>query len=136
MQHLSFWTAIEGLLLRRMDSLRKSLSYLPHFCHQWEERSFSYKGHPFPVCARCTGVYFGQCVSIGLFTSFWPISASLWALVALMVPMGIDWSIQEFLGIQSTNLRRFVTGFFGGFGFYGLGMTIVYNAFLFLRSLV
>src|SRR5207248_3168461 len=28
-------------------------------CHQIPERSFFIDGHPFAICARCTGIYFG-----------------------------------------------------------------------------
>src|ERR1700674_542860 len=30
-----------------------------HVCHQLPERSFFIEGHPFAVCARCTGIYAG-----------------------------------------------------------------------------
>lgn len=126
-------SAFERILLSKMDSVRESLSDLPFFCHQWEERSFSYKGHAFPVCARCTGVYIGQCVSIVLLVSLWPLSVSHWILIALLIPMGIDWSVQEVFGIESNNVRRFFTGFLGGFGFYGLGLSIIHLFFQFVR---
>ncbi|TGM09654.1 DUF2085 domain-containing protein [Leptospira yasudae] len=118
-----------------MDSLRESLSHIPFFCHQWEERSFSYKGHPFPVCARCTGVYIGQCIAVCLSFLFWVQSIEIFLLLILIVPMGIDWSLQEFCGVESTNIRRFLTGFLGGFGFYGIGILILHSIFLFAHSL-
>src|SRR5436853_6556765 len=34
------------------------------FCHQIRERSFNVAGHPFAVCARCTGIYFGFAASM------------------------------------------------------------------------
>lgn len=41
-------------------------------CHQMPERSFSYKGKQFPVCARCTGIFIGQLISYALFFVFSP----------------------------------------------------------------
>ena len=35
-------------------------------CHQISERSFFIKGYQFPVCARCTGVFFGEIIAIFL----------------------------------------------------------------------
>lgn len=86
-------------------------------CHRMPERSFFYKGHQFPVCARCTGVFFGQigAVICGIFCRV-PFAA---AAICLSV-MGFDWGIQE-LGIrESTNRRRFVTGVLGGFGLFSM----------------
>lgn len=36
-------------------------------CHQLPERSFSFRGKQFPVCARCTGVFIGEVLGIFLF---------------------------------------------------------------------
>jgi len=33
-------------------------------CHQWPEHSFAAAGQPFPLCARCTGTYFGAMLTL------------------------------------------------------------------------
>jgi uncharacterized membrane protein len=33
-------------------------------CHQLPERSFSWNGHQFPICARCTGMYASAAVGL------------------------------------------------------------------------
>ncbi|PJZ77728.1 hypothetical protein CH365_07565 [Leptospira neocaledonica] len=119
-----------------MDSLRESLSYFPYFCHQWEERSFSYKGHPFPVCARCTGVYFGQITFIISIIWSWHFSISYWIFLIMLIPMGMDWCIQEFFKIESNNYKRFLTGLFGGYGFYGIGNKIANTWYAYLKLLI
>lgn len=82
-------------------------------CHQMPERSFFIKGYQLPICARCTGVYIGQIVALILLFFLripWYIS------VILIVPMGIDWSLQYFVKIISNNVRRLITGLLCGFG--------------------
>jgi uncharacterized membrane protein len=84
------------------------------FCHQIPERSFYLDGHPFAVCARCTGIYFGFAAGVLLY----PLARSLrredaparkWLLVAL-VPTALDFAL-DFFGIwQNTHLTRSVTG--------------------------
>lgn len=86
-------------------------------CHRLPERSFFYKGHQFPVCARCTGVFLGQLAAViwGLFRKV-PVCISIF----LLGIMGIDWGIQE-MGIkESNNTRRLLTGFCGGFGLFSI----------------
>lgn len=87
-------------------------------CHQMPERSFHIKGYTFPVCARCTGVFFGQLLAVVLRISGaacpWYIAAGLLAL------MGLDWLIQRLKIRESTNIRRLVTGLCGGFGLFSL----------------
>lgn len=98
-------------------------------CHQLPERSFFYKGKQFPVCARCTGVTIGECsaliaMALGIRISF--ITSTI-----LLLTMGFDWFIQAIHIQQSTNMRRLLTGFLGGFGlfylyFHGIRTLILY----------
>lgn len=87
-------------------------------CHQMPERSFFYKGKQFPVCARCTGVFLGHMTAIFLFMVKKVLPAK-WAAFFLSL-MGVDWSIQETGIKESTNSRRLITGFLGGFGLFSL----------------
>lgn len=86
-------------------------------CHQLPERSFFYKGHQFPVCARCTGVTIGQLAAIvaNLFTD---ISATV-SFIYLGI-MGLDWFLQTTRIKMSNNYRRLFTGVLGGFGLFNL----------------
>lgn len=85
------------------------------------ERSLYWKGHPFPVCARCTGVAFGQLLAIitGCFLSV-PL---VFALLCLSL-MGLDWGLQEIKIKESNNFRRLFTGILGGFGLFSIYISI------------
>ena len=85
-----------------------------HVCHQLPERSFFIKGHPFAVCARCTGIYAGFAIA----TVLYPVARSLrqteapsrkWLFLAA-APLAIDFAI-EFSGIgHNTHSSRLFTG--------------------------
>lgn len=84
------------------------------FCHQIRERSFEIAGHPFAVCARCTGIYFGFAASVLIYPLVRSLKrtdapARLWLLVAL-VPTAIDFSLGFFGILENTHLSRFLTG--------------------------
>ena len=82
-------------------------------CHQRSDRSFFYKGYQFPVCARCTGVLIGYVVAI--ITVIFTLPDFLLGLIFCGI-MFLDWFIQ-FIGIkESNNIRRLITGIFGGYG--------------------
>lgn len=81
-------------------------------CHQMPERSFFYKGYQFPVCARCTGVIIGQILGAISF-SFLILSNDTIGFLCFV--MFFDWWLQRVGLLQSTNLRRFVTGILCGF---------------------
>lgn len=99
-------------------------------CHQMEERSFSFRGYQFPVCARCTGVLLGQLLAIPLLII--GIRFSWWALAILIGIMGVDWLIQHLKIRESTNFRRLITGTTCGIG----GLYLEFYAICFLIKLV
>lgn len=85
-----------------------------HVCHQIPERAFYLEGHPFAVCARCTGIYFGFAAGVLLY----PLARSLrrgdaparkWLLIAL-VPTLIDFTLGVFHLWENTHLSRSLTG--------------------------
>lgn len=82
-------------------------------CHQIAERSFSWKGYQFPVCARCTGVIIGYIIS-GIISMFYIIPVGLCILMCAV--MFFDWFVQYLKIRMSTNKRRFITGVLGGYG--------------------
>jgi uncharacterized membrane protein len=89
----------------------RAFSYV---CHQIPERSFFVEGHPFAVCARCTGLYAGFTVA----TIAYPLVRSLrqidapprkWLFMAA-APLAIDFAL-GFFGIwNNTHFSRFATG--------------------------
>lgn len=91
-------------------------------CHQMPERSFFWKGYQFPVCARCFGVIIGHILGI---VSLFFIEFSIVLSIAFLLLMFFDWFLQ-YLGIlESTNVRRLITGILGGFGIIVLPVQIV-----------
>ena len=85
-----------------------------HLCHQIPERSFFISGHPFAVCARCTGIYAGFAAA----TLAYPIFKSLrqttaparkWLFIAA-APLAIDWAVEFFGLLENTHTSRFLTG--------------------------
>ena len=84
------------------------------FCHRIPERSFFWKGKQFPVCARCTGIHIGYLRMPIFFFGF--ATLNIWISLFLMLPTYLDGTIQAVFNYESTNLRRVITGFFGGIG--------------------
>lgn len=82
-------------------------------CHQMSSRSFFYKGYQFPVCARCTGMILSAFVAIPL---FFRIGVRFSTAILFCSIVLIDWSLQHFKIKDSTNMRRLITGFIGGYG--------------------
>lgn len=85
-------------------------------CHRRADRSFFYKNHQFPVCARCTGIY----LTILLIPIFKLLHLSFEQLlicgIILIIPMAIDGTTQLFGKRESNNSLRFITGILGGIG--------------------
>lgn len=80
-------------------------------CHQIPERSFFFFGHQLPVCARCTGIYFGA--FLGSFFARKKAPPRLF-LIAALIPLVLDGGTQLFFR-ESTNVLRLGTGLLAGF---------------------
>ncbi len=83
-------------------------------CHQRPDRSFFFKKYQFPVCARCTGVILGELAAILHLLLGGRIKKR--SSVLLLIPMGVDWGLQNRKILESTNTRRLISGTLGGYG--------------------
>ncbi len=101
-------------------------------CHQMPERSFFIRGYQFPVCARCTGVFLAFPFAV-LFVA--KRVKLVYGSVVMCGVMFCDWLIQFLKIKESTNVRRFVTGFIGGLGFHYLYIRAIQCASLAVRDL-
>ncbi len=104
--------------------------WLPKFfgCHCRSDRSFFIKGRQFPICARCTGELLGIIFSLFL---FWFWRPSLLVSVLMLLPLIVDGMIQHFTSYESTNIRRFVTGFVFGTGLMSILVITTLASFYF-----
>lgn len=95
-------------------------------CHQLAGRSFFIKGYQLPVCARCTGVFFGQGLAIISIIFFREYISALWSVVAMAI-MFLDWFVQKIGLLESNNARRLVSGVLGGYGFWSILVIMVFK---------
>ncbi|WP_409197632.1 DUF2085 domain-containing protein [Methanobrevibacter acididurans] len=80
-------------------------------CHHKLERSFHFKGHQFPVCARRTGVYLGVFTYI-VYAYFYFIDYTpslLLFSVLILLPLVVDGVTQSLGFHESNNTLRFIT---------------------------
>ena len=99
-------------------------------CHQRADRSFSFRGYQFPVCARCTGVIIGEALAVVLL--FAKIRINVIYCIASILPLAIDGCLQLVNVWESNNIRRIITGIIAGTGLTYL----YYYAFVFLLELL
>lgn len=92
-------------------------------CHQIPERCFKIKGYIFPICARCTGVVLGEAISLTMLLLGYKLN--ILTNIILLLIMGLDWFIQYINIIESTNMRRFITGILGGYAIINLYYYII-----------
>jgi uncharacterized membrane protein len=86
-------------------------------CHGMEARCFHWGGVPMPICARCTGLYLGFLIGIGLFAAvrkLQRISIPSSMVIVLVAPLVVD-GITQAMGLRvSTNELRVATGLLCG----------------------
>jgi uncharacterized membrane protein len=109
------WQQVERLIDKKTKRWMALMNFGARLgCHQMPDRSFSYEGYQFPVCARCTGVIIGELVSI--ITILCALKISLVYAAVMIVPLVVDGGLQYINIWKSNNLRRIITGIFAGFG--------------------
>ncbi|MDL0139618.1 DUF2085 domain-containing protein [Halobacterium salinarum] len=88
-------------------------------CHSRPDRSLSYRGRYFGLCARCTGMYTSGILTV-LVTLVWSLplnpEPSLILGGILLIPGGIDGFTQLLGKRESTNRLRIITGLLLGVG--------------------
>lgn len=96
-------------------------------CHGIPDRCLQFRGEPMPLCARCLGVYAGiAVVAPFLLAGSFPLSTPLViASLLFMFVCFLDWSLQHWWGVMSTNPRRLVTGLLGGVGSASFALFLV-----------
>ena len=96
--------------------------WLPIFfgCHCRAERSFFLNGRQFPICARCTGELVGILILGMTYGVYHP---QIIYAILFLIPMIIDGGVQLLTAYESTNIRRFLTGLFFGYGLFYLFVT-------------
>lgn len=109
-------------------------------CHQWPEHSFAAAGQPFPLCARCTGTYFGALLVLGFIWAArrgkagdWPSKPVLALLAIGFGAMVLD-GANSFVDVLSggglhlyapTNMLRFMSGGANGVVLVSLGLPLL-----------
>jgi len=85
-------------------------------CHQLQERSLFFNGYQFPVCARCTGLFFGQIMGLSLFYFFLRFDIKILFILTFisLLALGIDGLLQLKKIYFSNNFKRVITGILCG----------------------
>jgi uncharacterized membrane protein len=83
-------------------------------CHRIPERSLNWGKGKMPMCARCFGIRIGTTTAIILCVL--QKLPPWWISFLMFLVLLIDWGIQQFFNVMSTNLRRVISGVVGGFG--------------------
>ncbi len=97
--------------------------FFSHICHQIDERSFHIFSHKFPVCIRCTSIYFGFLFG-GIFIHYLKkilqIFSSYLLLLISITPILIDVFLSFFHIHQSTMITKIITG-----GWFGIIVSVL-----------
>lgn len=86
-------------------------------CHGHSDRCLSIWGYDFPLCARCTAIYFGLVsgLAIELIIGLFPREFLIVYLI-MILPTGVDGLTQLMFNRESTNFIRCITGYPAGVG--------------------
>jgi len=85
-------------------------------CHQKQERSLFINGNQMPFCSRCTAIWIGFTIGIGLMMFYKVPLNNRFLILAIisLIPIGIDGTGQLLGFWESSHLSRVITGGFIG----------------------
>ena len=101
-------------VIEDMNFIAKSIYYIGDLnCHQLSHRSYSYNDNQMSFCARDTGIFVGLVLGF-MYASRKKIILTLPLVIAALLPIGLDGTIQQLTDYESTNPKRLITGLIAG----------------------
>ena len=101
-------------VIKDMNIIAKSIYYIGDLnCHQLSHRSYSYNDNQMSFCARDTGIFVGLVLGF-MYASRKKIILTLPLVIAALLPIGLDGTIQLLTDYESTNPKRLITGLIAG----------------------
>ena len=101
-------------VINDMNLVAKSIYYIGDLnCHQLSHRSYVYNDNQMSFCARDTGIFVGLVLGF-TYASRKKIILTLPLVIAALIPIGLDGTIQLLTDYESTNPKRLVTGLIAG----------------------
>ena len=119
MHKSSFWP---GIVIKTGDK-----TFILCVCHHHANRSFNVFGIGNYVCSRCLGILIGGV--FGFFSIILGFFFNTLILIILLIPLIIDGTYQMYCDYESTNYKRFITGWFWLLNF----VSIIYINHIFLK---
>ena len=121
------------MAINQMTLIQLSSSMMA--CHRIPDRCFKFRDKSMPMCARCLGASIGHVAAFYLF--IFKLLPSFYISLLFMAIIFIDWALQFFHILPSTNYRRLFTGVLGGVGvgsclwfLFGLSFSVVRHYFV------
>jgi len=81
-------------------------------CHQKADRSFFINGNQMPFCSRCTAIWLGLAIGLGImvFLKIKLDSKLIILILISLIPIGVD-GLGQLIGLwESSNITRVITG--------------------------
>ena len=101
-------------VIEEMNIIARGIYYIGDLnCHQLSHRSYSYNDNQMSFCARDTGIFLGLVIGF-MYASRKRTVLTLPLVIAALVPIGLDGTIQLLTDYESTNRKRLITGLIAG----------------------
>ena len=101
-------------VIEEMNIVARGIYYIGDLnCHQLSHRSYSYNDNQMSFCARDTGIFLGLVVGF-MYASRKRTVLTLPLVIAALIPIGLDGTIQLLTDYESTNPKRLITGLIAG----------------------